>query len=172
MSYSTHDVLSEFIHHLDLDGGMKVGHAPKEVEDWFEGLGLPMDMLRFLQWDWPQVDSQIGHIAVFSSQNIMKNKDTPRLLMHRFLPLGSAPNGDLFVIDISTGQCVPGFISHDAYWGYEDTVNPREIFQAIARSLESLLYKLIEFRYVPTDYYAAKEFNEFLKSEEQSGTQS
>src|SRR6478736_141469 len=107
------NLLSEFIYHLDADSSMKLGHAPKNVQAWLEELALPMDVLRFLQWDWPQADSQIGHISVMSSKNIMNHERTKALLPHRFLQLGSAPNGDFFVLDIATDQYRPGFITHE-----------------------------------------------------------
>lgn len=163
------NLLSEFIYHLDSDDSMKLGHAPKNVQAWLEEVGLPMDLLRFLQWDWPQVDSQIGHIAVLSSKNLMADEQTEKLLGHKFLQLGSAPNGDLFVLDVSTEQCRPGFITHEEYWDHED--NPKEVFEPIARSLESLLYRIVEGRYLPTDYYAVKDFNAFLREEQKNSEQ-
>jgi hypothetical protein len=157
------NILSELMHHLDTDRSMKLGHAPKDVQIWLEELSLPLDLLRFLQWNWPQVDTQIGHISVMSSENILKGEETMALIAYRFLALGSAPNGDFFVLDISTDQCRPGFITHEEYWEHEE--NPRKVFQPIARSLASLLYRFAEGRYVPTDYYAAKDFSAFLEAE-------
>jgi hypothetical protein len=157
------ELLSEFIYHLDADRSMKLGHAPDDVQAWLEDLGLPIDIRRFLQWDWPQTNSYIRHIALMSSENIIKDEYTSALLPYKFLHLGSAPNGDFFVLDISTDPCRPGFITHEEYC----EKNPRVVFQPIARSFESLLYRLVEGRYVPKDYYAAREFNEFLEQERQ-----
>jgi len=43
------------------------------VIEWIEGLGLPMSIRRFLQWNWPQIDTQIGHIAIMSSAHVRSN---------------------------------------------------------------------------------------------------
>ena len=64
-------------------------------------------------------------------------------------------------------SCVPGFVSHDELWE-DEASNPRDCFQPIARSLESLLFRLAEERYIPTDYYAARAFNEFLAEEDRA----
>ena len=90
-----------------------------------------------------------------------------RLLADKFLNVGYAPNGDLLVLDFSTEACVPGFICNDQFWGGDHT-NSREFFQPIARTFESLLYRISEGRYIPTDYYAAFAFNKFLDEERKS----
>lgn len=157
------EILSEFIHHLDKDNDMNIGQAPDEVQAWLENIGLPMDILRFLQWKWPQRDTRIAHISLMSSANLIKDDFCENLIRQGYLQLGSAQNGDIFVIDFSSEQCRPGFITHEEYWEHED--NLKHIFQPIARSIESLLYRIAEGRYVPTDYYAAEEFNKFLVEE-------
>jgi hypothetical protein len=161
-----HLLCREFIQHLDRDESLKSGYAPENIKNWLEGLGLPIDLLRFMQWDWPQVDCQIAHIAIRSSASIYEDEATGYLQKYKFLNVGSAPNGDWFVIDYSTEACVPGFITHEEWspWSKEPS-DPRQFFQPIARGLDSFLYRVIEARYLPTDYYAAEEFNRFLAEE-------
>ena len=163
MSYT---LLSEFIQHLDIKNDMKLGHAPDEVQQRLEDIGLPLDILRFLQWSWPQRDTQIAHISILSSPHLINDELSENLLKQTFLQLGSAPNGDFFVLDFSSTQCRPGFITHEEYWEYENEL--RKIFIPIARSMESLFYRIVEGKYIPTDYYAAEEFNAFLRKEENS----
>jgi hypothetical protein len=161
------NILSEFIHHLNFNQEMEIAHAPDDVIEWIEGLGLPMSIQRFLQWDWPQVDSQIGHIAIMSSAHVCSNDWVDDFASQKFLWLGTAPNGDFFVLDYSTEQCIPGFITHEECWNGNGGMKAelRRYFQPIARSFASLLYRLVEMRYVPTDYYAARDFNAFLEDE-------
>jgi hypothetical protein len=156
----------EFIGHLDQDGSLQCGHAPEHIMKWLEELNLPMDLLRFMQWRWPQSDGYIAHISVRSSVSIHADEMTSPLLKHKFLNAGFAPNGDWFVIDFSTEACVPGFVTHEEWCPWTDeTEDARKFFQPIARSLESFLCRAVEGRYLPTDYYAAKEFNAFLVDE-------
>jgi hypothetical protein len=72
------------------------------------------------------------------------------------------PNGDWLVIAFAKLGCIPGFITHEE-WDQESS--PASFFEPIAKSMESLLYRIAEGRYIPTDYYAAKPFNDFLREE-------
>ena len=90
----------ELIHHLDL-GNFAVGDAPKDVQGWLEELGLPTELLRFMQGHSPQNGADVKHLYLRSSQEIRSDTDTQRLLAHKFLNVGSGPNGDLLVIDFS-----------------------------------------------------------------------
>jgi hypothetical protein len=159
-------VCSEFIHHLDQDGGLECGNAPEHIKAWFENLDLPTDLLRFMQWEWPQTDGFIAHIRILSSASLFAAKTTHALMKHKFMNAGSAPNGDMFVIDFSTEACAPGFITHEEWRPWSDEPkDPRKFFQPIARSFESFLFRVVEGRYIPTDYYAARDFNDFLANE-------
>jgi len=166
LGHMNQSLCREFIQHLDRDESLKSGYAPEHIINWFEKLGLPWDLLRFMQWDWPQTNCRIAHIAIKSSASLYADEATAHLLKNKFLNAGSAPNGDWFVIDFSTEACVPGFITHEEWspWSREPE-NPRQFFQPIARSFDSFLYRVVESRYLPTDYYAAKAFNAFLKGE-------
>ena len=149
------------MHHLD-DDDLGIDHAPDSTKQWLEELGLPMELLRFLQWNWPQKDCQIGPIAIFKSEAIPKQEGIEVLLEHKLIPVGYGPNGDTFVIDFSVDSCPIGFVTHEEYYGEGD---PRPFFQSAARSVESFLYRVAEGRFFPCDYYVTKDFNEFLRDE-------
>jgi hypothetical protein len=160
------NVCREFIKYLDRDGSLQSGNAPQHVKKWLDELGLPSELAAVMKWDWPQVGGHIAHIAVHSSASIYGDEATAHLLKHQFLNLGSAPNGDWFVIDFKTDACVPGFVTHEEWSPWSDEPqDPRPFFQAIARTFDSFLYRAVEDRYIPTDYYAAREFNTFLAEE-------
>lgn len=164
-----HELCGEFINHLDKNETLKCEHAPKNIQKWLHGLGLPNGLLNFMLWTWPQTEGQIGHISILPSVSLQADEATDHLLKHKFLNAGSAPNGDLFVIDFSTEACVPRFITHEEWSPSSDEPHdPRKFFQPIARTFESFLYRVVEGRYVPTDYYAAKEFNKFLADEQKA----
>ena len=161
-----HHLSREFIKYLDRDGDLESGYAPEQVATWLEQLALPYGLLCFMKWDWPQSDCQIAHIRILSSASIYADEATAHLLKHGLLNAGSAPNGDWFAVDFSAEACVPGFVTHEEWspWGDEPR-DARRFFQPVARSFESFLYRIVEDRYLPTDYYAAREFNTFLASE-------
>ena len=35
------------------DGSLECNHAPIDVKDWLETIGLQLNILRFMQWEWP-----------------------------------------------------------------------------------------------------------------------
>jgi hypothetical protein len=150
-----------FMHHLD-DGSLKVESAPSSIQKWLEGLGLPMDLLRFMQGTWPQKDCQIGPVSFVCSKHLPKQLDFQVLLDHKLLPIGDGPGGDRFVIDFSVESYPVGFISHEEFDGKSD---PRKFFRPAARSFESFLHRVSEKRFFPCDYFAAGDFNAFLHEE-------
>ena len=161
-----HQLCREFIQHLDQNEELQSGYAPEHIKAWLEDLNLPTELLQFMQWDWPQSDGRLAHIDIMSASSLYAHEATARLLPHKLLHVGSAPNGDWFVIDYSTEACVPGFITHEEWSPWSDEpLNPRQFFQPIARTFESFLYRVVEGRYIPTDYYAAREFNAFLAND-------
>jgi hypothetical protein len=42
------------------------------------------------------------------------------------------------------------------------------LYEPIAKSLESFFHKILENRYLPTDYFSAKAYNTFLDEERQA----
>lgn len=150
-----------FIHHLD-DGSLKVASAPDVTKKWLQTLGLPLEMLQFMQGTWPQKNCQVGPVELLCSKNLPLQENIEALLAHKLLPVGSGPNGDTFVIDFSVAACPVGFITHEEYNGEGD---PRKFLRIAARALESFLYRVSERRFFPCDYYETGDFNDFLREE-------
>jgi len=157
------DLCRDLIYHLD-DGDLEPGKAPDDVKAWLETLGLEMGLLRFLQWSWPQQAGDVGAIRLMSAREVRDSRDGKRLLPFKLLHVGSGPNGDLLVLDISTAAAQPGFVAHDQFWGNTE-INPRHCYAPAARTLASLFWRLAEGRYVPCDFYAAAALNKFLNEE-------
>jgi hypothetical protein len=88
-----HSLCREFIQHLDRDDGLKSGYAPEHIKNWLEELGLPMDLLRLMQWDWPQADCHLGDIAINSSASLYADEATAHLLKYNLLNVGAHPMG-------------------------------------------------------------------------------
>jgi len=160
------DLCRDFIFHLDKDNSLQCGEAPDNIQTWLEGLNLPLNLLRFMRWYWPQSDCKIAHYKILSSQSIYVHEVTPIFLEFDLLNIGWAPNGDWLVIDFSKEACEPGFIPF-ALWNPEATKleDPRTSFQAISRSLDAFLYRAMEGLFLPFDSYAAENLNAFLEEE-------
>ncbi|MCE5327779.1 MAG: hypothetical protein LLG01_15340 [Planctomycetaceae bacterium] len=160
------ELLSDFLRHLDRFGSMEIGTAPENIQKWLPTTGLPDFMVRLLMHNWPQVDSQVDHLVLFSSQRIHDFEATNPLIEQGLFIIGAGRSGDLVVVDFRSSACVPGFVSCEEWWPPAD--NARNFFQPIARSFESLLFRIIEGRYIPLDWYSAGFFNAFLKEERES----
>jgi hypothetical protein len=156
----------EFMVHLDLDGKLKTGYADEETQEWLDSLDLSVELKCLMKWQWPRVDCEVAKIRLWPMSKIRGGEITPLLLEHQLFHVGNAINGDWLVVDFSTDACVPGFVTYSEWMAWDDEPeNPRKYFQPIARGFDSFLYRLVEKLFVPTDYYAAKEFNEFLAEE-------
>lgn len=159
---------SEFIRHLDRNGDLGCDAPPVHIENWISDLRLPVELSRFLLFSWPQKDCKVADINIHSSASIYADEATAPLLKDKFFNAGWATSGDWFVVDFSNKDCIPGFIAQCEWNPWLDKpVKPRKFFQPIARSLDSLLFRITEGLYVPADYYAAKDFSEFLAKEQQ-----
>ncbi len=163
------DLCRDFIFHIDKDNSLQCGEAPDNIQTWLEGLKLPLNLLRFMCWSWPQSDCQISHFHIFSSQKIYNHEVTPILLKFDLLGIGWAINGDWLVIDFSNESCEPGLIPF-ALWNPLATnlENPRTLFQSISQSFDTFLYRAMEGHFLPSDSYAAENLNNFLKEYEPS----
>ena len=154
-----HEICEDLFRHADRDGSLAVGGSPPEVIAWLEAAEIPNDLMNLFRHSWPQKAASIGHLTFHTRQDLFGN----RLLMkHKLLVIGNAPNGDLLAIRLKKDPPEIGIIDHDET---ARTDSPLDYYQPIATSLDSLLYRLIENRYVPMDYHAAKAFNGFLEEE-------
>lgn len=156
------DITHEFLLHLDPDGELAIGESPPAVAKWLDQTNdLPWELRMLLRFYWPQVSGYIGSLHMKAASDILEYPELETLLKRRFVPIGSEPNGDPLVIYCEGDRLEVGFLSHEIDDG---TV----AYQPIARTLASLLYKLIEGKFIPTDYHAAKAFNEFLAEEKRN----
>ncbi len=160
-----YDVCREFLNHLDTDREFKVGDSPPVFGEWLDTLKLPWAFNHILRSSWPRRSGYIRHILLWNAKGIFKNPIRDIFVLQKFLAIGSAPNGDYLVVNFSDSNCEVGFVSHENCCDHEGSLI--NCYQPIARGLDSLLFKLIEGHYLPTDYYAAKAFNQFLKEDMQ-----
>jgi hypothetical protein len=154
-------VARNLIVHL-AEEGCEIGYASKRDISWVEKHLLPIDLKRTLQWYWPLSTCQIGPVAFEPVSGIRTFPWTDAIIACDLYPLGFGPSGDVFACDFAANRCCVGFINHGKYGGGSDA---REYFQATFSSLASYLYLVDGRRYVPADYYAARDFINFLADE-------
>ncbi len=160
-----------FMVYLDSDDSLKVGEPSEKIKRWLRKQKLPSEFLTVALRYWPQdPNCELGHITMNSSLQIYEDEEiTPLLASFNFFNAGSSSTGDFFVVDLSTKECVPGFITLSEWDRWAKDPDPRPLFQPIARSFDSFLYRVVEKLFLPVDYYSAQAFNKFLKAEGKQG---
>src|SRR5688572_1196330 len=94
-------LIRELFNHLDRDGSLQVGDCPQNVSRALEGMPLPLEVKRVLQWYWTNSGGEVGAYTLYSVGEILANDDLPRLLSMEMLPIGCAANGDPLVLRLS-----------------------------------------------------------------------
>ena len=154
-------LIADLFHHLDRDGSLQVSHCPKNVSRVLEGMPLPLEVKRVLQWYWTNSGGQVGAYTLYSVKEILANDDLARLLIMEMLPIGCAANGDPLILRFSEGKCAVGLISHDEFWGGDG--DPENIYGEVTGSIDEFLWRAAECRYLPIDYDAAVELLEMRR---------
>ncbi len=165
------DVCRELFHYLDGNGSLSVGHCSAKVTKWLDEVEFPWALRQMLRFYWPKKRGNIAHLRLCPSGQLPQQDYLQEFLAIKLLPIGCAPNGDPLVVRFDTDQCEIGFVSHERYFS-TDKKTLDHLYQPIARTLDSLLYRIAEGKYVPTDFHAAKAFNEFLAEEKGGALQS
>jgi hypothetical protein len=99
-------LISGFLHHLDVDGELGVGEDTSKTEEAVEALPLPVDLKRIIQWSWPQKYGQFGPLEIFDVESILDEDCLEAFLQHSWLPVGKAGNGGRH-IPVSPGSIIP-----------------------------------------------------------------
>ncbi len=155
------DLIRDLFQHLDADGSLQVGRCPNDADLALEKLPLPLGLKRVLQWYWPTRGGQLGAYTVYSVEECLANADLPSLILANMFPIGCAANGDPLVVCFNEKQCAVGLVSHDQFW--EENANPKTTYVEVTASIDELLWRAAEGRYLPVDYYAASELVEMRK---------
>ncbi len=139
----------------------KVGRCPNVANSTLEGMPLPLELKRVLQWYWTNSGGEIGGYTIHSVEESLANEDLPRLIGANMLPIGYASNGDPLVLCFSEETCAVGLVSHDQFW--EESSDPGTAYAEVTGSIDEFLWRAAERRYLPVDYYAASELLEMRK---------
>jgi hypothetical protein len=155
------DLIRDLFQHLDCDGSLQVGDCPKEANRTLEEMPLPLGLKRVLQWYWTNSGGEIGGYTFYSVEESLATKDLPSLMAANMFPFGSAANGDPLVLCFNEERCAIGLVSHDQFW--EEDADPKAAYAEVTASIDELLWRAAEGRYLPVDYYAASELLEMRK---------
>src|SRR5687767_3290063 len=145
------ELIQDLFHHLDQDGSLNIGYADERTTQMLEALAIPVDLKRALQWYWTTRGGDVGPYCLDSVNSILSNSDFSALFQAGMIPIGSAVNGDILVIRIDNDGCHIGLVSHDQFW--EGECSPGEAYVEVTRTIDEYLWRSVELRYLPIDYY-------------------
>jgi hypothetical protein len=151
------DLISDLFHHLNSAHKLGVGKCDKATHEKLERLEIPMDLRRTLQWYWTTLGGEVGGYELHSVNSIFQHEDFKQLSKYKMIPIGSAANGDILVINYQQENPAIGLVSHDELW--ESKGNPLEVYEVVTASIDEYLFRAVEKMYLPIDYYAARELN-------------
>ena len=162
------ELISDLMHHLDRDGSLDVGECDDELRKRIEGLDLPMLLKRVFQWNWARKYSGLGRYRISPVDRVFSGEWFERFISSRMLGIASAYNGDVVVLRLVQDRCEVGLIDATTFAG-EDEAAPDAFYVKICDSLDELLWRMAEGRFLPMDYQSAIELHE-LKTDVQVGT--
>ena len=160
--------LELFMRKIAEDRKIRCGKVSLKDGEWLESLeefGLSMGIIRFFQWHWVLESDNFNCVDVEPVTIIAQEKDFLALIEDGFFCIGVTGCGSFFVLDMRSEGCQPGFLPCHNY-SESNEVDPRKEFEPVARNFQSWLYRVMENKFTPMDYYEAKDFNEFLRGEQ------
>lgn len=152
------ELIQDLFHHLDSNDSLKIGYADESTTRALEELDIPLDLKRTLQWYWTTSGGIVGPYTLDSVNVILANNDFSKLFQSRMIPIGFAVNGDILVIRTANDGCNIGLVSHEIFW--EEECGPVEAYVEITQTIDEYLWRSVEGRYLPIDYYSATELAE------------
>ena len=160
------ELVIDLMGHLGKSHQFQAGSAGREVEAKIESMVLPMDVKRLLQWRWPLSHAVVGPYSLYPAEHVTTIEDLDRFLKSSMVPIGAARNGDILVILFDERHEEIGLVSHDELWEGEGP--PSDCFVPVCRSVDEYLWRVSEGRYLPRDFFAAREWQQ-LKEEAEGG---
>lgn len=160
------DLIRDLFQYLDSDGSLEVGDCDKTAKGTLEGMPLPINVKRVLQWYWTNRGGEVGCYTLYSVEECLVNDDLPKLIDAGMFPIGYAANGDLLVLCFTEEKCAVGLVSHDLLW--EEDCDPHKAYAKVTGSIDEFLWRASEGRYLPVDYYAATELLEMHREVDRS----
>lgn len=147
--------LEELLSLLDADGYLDVGPCHGTTAKKIDSLALlPNSLKRIFTMHWPNTaDAMCGPYRIRSAGQILAPADLELLLPHKFIAIGDALCGDLFVLRFADGGTETGLLNHENVW--TDVSTPSEAYIRVTDSLTDFFLSVWEDRKLPIDYFAA-----------------
>ena len=129
----------------------------REFLAWLERRELSANAKLLFSWFMPTHEIMVGTGNFYSAEDMMGiNDQWSRMASYGLLILGSCLNGDFIVIDTRSDNLEVGYVTHEEV-DLSDTSDYREKYIAISPSIDCFLHDATLLRYLPDDYYFAKE---------------
>jgi hypothetical protein len=155
----------DYLQHLAGLSRSELGPCASEAKEFIRAIGnRAVELTSLLTSSWPTEDTSAGPYTLQSARELSTSSDAQLLLADGYLLLGSAGNGDPLVVMLrakSITECEVGLISHEEW--FEKQQHPQKYYAPISKDVLEFLYRAVEEKYLPTDYFMAVEHNQ-LKS--------
>ncbi|WP_395746139.1 hypothetical protein [Prosthecobacter sp.] len=159
-----HELISDLMHHLDRKGALGLCECDKEKKAFIEGLKMPMTLKRMFQWSWPSKWADLPPYRLAPLNEVFSGDCFPRFFAAGMLILGAAKNGDCLVLRIYPDRHEMGLLNTTQFAGEDSDTSPELFYTRVCGSLDELLFRMTEERFLPIDYWSAVELNQ-LKHE-------
>ena len=149
------ELFENVMQRLSPAGGGRTGLATREVAEWLESLRqLAPDFVEFLKHHSPKTEIWAGAGFIFDEATIMRrNTEFPEALQAGLFILGSAPNGDLIVLDSEKEPGAVGYLMHERMYSAQ---NVRSWYVPVCGSIGEFLSRINEDESkLPDDYFQA-----------------
>lgn len=124
---------------------------------WIDRRELSANAKQLFSWFMPTHEIMVGTGSFYSAVDLMEMNDQwSRMAGYGLLILGSCLNGDFIVLDTRSDDLEVGYVTHEEI-DLSDASDYREKYIAISPSIGGFLHDATFLRYLPDDYYFAKE---------------
>jgi hypothetical protein len=154
-----YNLINDLMHHLDRNGALNLIACDQEQKAFIEALDMPMMLKRMFQWQWASTWADVGTYSMAPVAQIFSGEWFHRLFACGMLSLGSAKNGDNLLLRMHPDRYEMGLLNSTQFAGEDADASPEPYYVKICDSLDELLLRLVENRFLPIDYDSAVELN-------------
>lgn len=153
------ELLRDYLRHLAEEQDGEIGAASNDGQQWVsQHKGLPVDLHQLLQTSWPTAEMNAGPYTLHSVSDLSQNDNSEAVFKKGMFLFGSAPNGDLLVLKLTSKwsyECEVGLVSHEEFWS--GNLLPDACYVPVCHDFDEFLYRAVEKKYLPMDYFCAIE---------------
>lgn len=164
-----HTLINDLMHHIDRNGALGLRECDPELRHFIEALEMPMMLKRMFQWNWVSTAADVGIYSLMPLTHVFSDEWFQRLFACGMLSLGYARNGDRVILRMFPDRYEMGLLNSTQFAGEDDDASPEPFYAKICSSLDELLLRLVENRFLPMDYDSAFELNQLKQEMEEAG---